>query len=192
MAHIPLPICATPENPHFKPILTLLFSYAVIHLDFFISPFFIIGPASIDVCISSPVLSRKPVFIKKTLLLSVLIHSFKLTEVLLSSSIIPHLIVFFLSFNTSSTFEKILSVNAVSSGPCILGLTIYIEPVLELPLFFISCIAAAEVINASIIPSGTSEPSFNIIAEFVIRCPTFLINNKLLPCNFSFLLFLEI
>ena len=100
------------------------------------SPFFIIGPASIDVCISSPVLSKKPVLMKKTLLFNVLIHSFKFTDVLLSSSIIPHLIVFFSSFNTSSTLVNILSVKAVSSGPCIFGFTIYIDPVLELPFLF--------------------------------------------------------
>ena len=145
-----------------------------------------------DVCISSPVLSRKPVLMKKTLLFNVLMHSFKLTEVRLSSSIIPHLIVFFSSFRTSSTRLNILSVKAVSSGPCILGLTIYIEPFLEFPFLLRSCNAAAEVMNASIIPSGTSDPSSKIIDGLVIRCPTFLISNKLLPCNFSFLLSLEI
>ena len=38
--------------------------------------------------------------------------------------------------NNSSTFEKILFVIAVSSGPCIFGLTIYTEPFLEFLFFF--------------------------------------------------------
>ena len=88
------------------------------------SPFLIIGPASIEVCISSPVLSKNPVLIKNTLFFSVLMHSFKLDDVLLSSSIIPILQVYCSKPKTSSTFEKIKSVNSVSSGPCILGLTI--------------------------------------------------------------------
>ena len=115
---------ALPDNPHFSPTSTLLFSYAKIHLEDFISPFLIIGPASIDVCISSPVLSKNPVLIKKTLFFKVLMHSFKLDDVLLSSSIIPILQVYFFKPKTSSTLEKIKSVNAVSSGPCIFGLTI--------------------------------------------------------------------
>ena len=45
-------------------------------------------------------------------------------DVLLSSSIIPHFIVFFSNFKTSSTFVKIKSANSVSSGPCIFGFTI--------------------------------------------------------------------
>ena len=38
--------------------------HKLIQTEVFISPFFIIGPASIDVCISSPVRSKNPVFIK--------------------------------------------------------------------------------------------------------------------------------
>ena len=106
---------------------------------------------------------------KKTLFLRLLIHSFKFADVLLSSSIIPILHVYLGKFRTSSTLEKIKSVNAVSSGPCILGFTMYTDPVLELVLFLISCSAAAVVINASIIPSGISLPSFNKIDELVIR-----------------------
>ena len=56
--------------------------------------------------------------------LRLLIHSFKFADVLRSSSIIPILHVYLGKFKTSSTLEKIKSVNAVSSGPCILGFTI--------------------------------------------------------------------
>ena len=38
-------------------------------------------------------------------------------------------------------------------------------------------------------PSGHSDPSFNKIAGLVIRCPTFLLSNKDLPCNTIFLPF---
>ena len=60
-----------------------------------ISAFLIIGPNSIEVCISSPVRSKKPVFIKNTLFFNSLMHSFRFNDVRLSSSIIPHLIVYF-------------------------------------------------------------------------------------------------
>ena len=79
-------------------------------------------------------------------------YSFRFTEVLLSSSIIPHLIVFGLIFKTFSTLLKSSLVKLHSSGPCILGLTIYIEPVLEFFFNLRSCIEHIEVINSSIIP----------------------------------------
>ena len=44
---------------------------------------------------------------------------------------------------------------------------------------------AVEVIKASIIPSGTSSPLLKIIEGLVIKCPTFLTNKRLLPCNLS-------
>ena len=81
------------------------------------------GPASIAVCISSPVLSKNPVFMNTVLSLAALMHSFRLTVVRLSSSIIPILRVFLFNSSASSTSEKILQANLTSSGPCILGLT---------------------------------------------------------------------
>ena len=119
-------------------------------------------------------------------------HSFKFTVVLLSSSIIPILIVYFFKPRTFSTFSNIKSVKATSSGPCIFGLTIYTDPVREFPLFLKSCIAAAVVINASIIPSGISEPSFNKIDGLVIKCPTLRFNINALPCNLILFPFEEI
>ena len=90
----------------------------------FISPLRKKGPASIDVCISSPVLSKNPVLIKATLDFAARIHSFKLALVLLSSSIIPNFTVLSGNDNIFSTYENISSVKATSSGPCIFGLTI--------------------------------------------------------------------
>ena len=129
---------------------------------------------------------------KKTLFFSDLIHSFKFADVLLSSSIMPILQVYCFIPKTSSTLLNIRFVKAVSSGPCIFGLTIYIDPFFEFFFFFKSCNAAAVVINASIIPSGTSLPSFNNIEGLVIRCPTFLIKSRLRPRNFKPLPSLEI
>ena len=43
------------------------------------------------------------------------------------------------------------------------------EPVLEFFLFLKSCNAQRVDINASIIPSGISDPSFKIIAGLVIK-----------------------
>ena len=87
----------------------------------------------------------------------------------LSSSIIPTLIEYFSIPRISSTLPNRLFVKATSSGPCILGLTIYTELVLELILFLKSCNAHSVDINASKIPSGISVSSFSIIAELVIR-----------------------
>ena len=49
----------------------------------------IIGPASIEVWISSPVRSRKPVLIKKTRERAARMHSLRLTVVRRSSSMMP-------------------------------------------------------------------------------------------------------
>mmetsp|Transcript_4772 Transcript_4772/g.8484 ORF Transcript_4772/g.8484 Transcript_4772/m.8484 type:complete len:215 (-) Transcript_4772:827-1471(-) len=89
-------------------------------------------------------------------------HSFKLTVVRRSSSMIPSLTVLRGKPRSSSTRVNTRSVKATSSGPCCLGLTTYTEPVRELrwaPSGFLrSCIAAATVISASTRPSGTSRP----------------------------------
>ena len=112
-----------------------------------------------------------------------LIHSFRFTVVLRSSSIIPILTVFFFNFKTFSTLSKSLLVNETSSGPCIFGFTIYTEPVLEFFLFFKSCFAHSTVIKPSKIPSGISEPSLNSMELLFIRCPTFLFKIRDLPCS---------
>jgi hypothetical protein len=70
---------------------------------------------------------------------------------------------------------KISTAKATSSGPCIFGLTTYIEPVAELarrPLEPMSCRAISPVMNASMKPSGISLPSPSRMAGLVIRWPT--------------------
>ena len=115
------------------------------------------GPPSIAVCISSPVLSRNPVLINTRRSLACLIHSFKFIVVLLSSSIIPIFIVLFGNPSIFSTAANNSIVKATSSGPCIFGFTIYTEPVLELFFPFLrSNMDIMVVITVSIIPSGTS------------------------------------
>ena len=123
-------------------------------------------------------------FIKITLCLAISIHSFKFTVVLLSSSIIPSFTVFSGKLKILSTSENKSQVNFTSSGPCILGFTIYILFVFEFlytPLPIMSCMAIHTVKKASIIPSGTSLPFRSLIAGLVIKCPTFLTNMRLLP-----------
>src|ERR1700738_1861583 len=83
-----------------------------------------IGPASIDVWISSPVRSRKPVLMKTTRSAAARIAAFRLTVVRRSSSMIPILSVLRGNNNKSSTRAKSSSVNATSAGPCIFGLTL--------------------------------------------------------------------
>ena len=55
----------------------------------FMSPLRIIGPASIEVWISSPVRSRKPVLMKKMRSLAARMHSFRFSVVRRSSSMMP-------------------------------------------------------------------------------------------------------
>ena len=87
------------------------------------SAFGSIGPASMSVWISSPVRSRKPVLMKITRSFAARMHSFRLTVVRRSSSMMPIFTVFGGSPRASSTREKSSPVKATSSGPWSLGLT---------------------------------------------------------------------
>ena len=155
------------------------------------SDFKTIGPASILVCISSPVLSKKPVFIKIILSLAIRMHSFRFTVVLLSSSMIPIFTLKGLIPNSFSTAANRSQANLTSLGPCILGLTIYTLPFLEftkLPVLSKSCLAIHMVNMASSMPSGISLPCLSKTAGFVMRCPTFRTSIKLLPGKLRVLL----
>ena len=169
---MPLPICARPCRPVSRPVSTFQSSYAPIQVCCFICVLATKGPASIDVCSSSPVRSRKPVLMNTTRSEAARIHSLRLTVVRRSSSIIPTFMVLRGKLSASSTRPNSSVVNATSSGPCIFGLTMLIEPVVEfltllLPLR--SWMAIMAVTMPSIIPSGISEPSSNKIAGLVIR-----------------------
>jgi hypothetical protein len=76
-----------------------------------------------QVCISSPVRSRKPVLMKATRLAAAAMQALRLTLVRRSSSMMPSLTV--LSFRPSSFSTRPNSslAKATSAGPCILGLT---------------------------------------------------------------------
>ncbi|MNY15998.1 hypothetical protein D3C86_1492390 [compost metagenome] len=95
------------------------------------SPLRIIGPASIEVWISSPVRSRKPVLMKTTRSFAARMLSLRLIVVRRSSSMIPIFMVFGAMPTSFSTRLKISLAKATSSGPCIFGLTTYIEPARE-------------------------------------------------------------
>ena len=82
-----------------------------------------IGPASIEVWISSPVRSRKPVLMNTTRSAAALMQARRFAEVRRSSSMMPTLMVASGSPSTSSTRLNSSQVKATSSGPCILGLT---------------------------------------------------------------------
>ncbi len=88
-AHMPLPICALPRRPHSRPISTFWSSYALIQAVPRISFLRIIGPASIEVWISSPVRSRNPVLMNTTRCVAAAIQALRLAEVRRSSSMIP-------------------------------------------------------------------------------------------------------
>ncbi len=87
------------------------------------SPLRIMGPSSIDVCISSPVRSRKPVLMNTTRRRARRMHSLRLTVVRRSSSMMPILSVSGSRPSAVSTRAKSSLANSTSSGPCILGFT---------------------------------------------------------------------
>ena len=89
MAHMPLPTCALPGKPHARPISTFDNSYDVIQACVFMSALRTIAPASIEVWISSPVRSRNPVLMNATRDFAARMHSFRLTVVRRSSSMMP-------------------------------------------------------------------------------------------------------
>ena len=141
------------------------------------------GPASMEVWISSPVRSRNPVLIKMTRSEAARIHSLRLTVVRRSSSMMPIFIVPGVMFSNCSVRSKSSTQNATSSGPCIFGLTTYIAPLRELRLAgsLRSCRAISAVITASIMPSNTSFPSPSRIAGLVIKWPTFRTSMRARP-----------
>ena len=122
--HMPLPICARPRNPVARPTSTFESSYARIHGCCLITSLRNTAPASILVCISSPVRSRKPVLIKTMRAFASATQAFRLIEVRRSSSMTPIFNVFRASPKVSSMRSKSETVKATSSGPCIFGLTI--------------------------------------------------------------------
>ena len=89
------------------------------------------GPACMEVWISSPVRSRKPVLMKATRSRAAWMQALRFTEVRRSSSMMPTLMVSLGRPRTSSTRVNSSTAKATSSGPCIFGLTTYIDPVRE-------------------------------------------------------------
>ena len=175
IGHMPLPICACPGRPQASPTSTFQSSYAWIQGWFLISDLRIMGPASIEVWISSPVRSRNPVLMKMIRSDAARIHSLRFTVVRRSSSMMPILRVFGAMPRAASTRPKSSTANAVSSGPCILGFTTYTDLVREfrwLLLPFRSCREIKLAIMASMMPSKISSPAWSRIAGLVIRWPT--------------------
>ncbi|MCY1548668.1 hypothetical protein D9M68_847920 [compost metagenome] len=82
------------------------------------------APASMALCISSPVRSRKPVLMNTTRSLAALMQALRLTEVRRSSSMMPIFRVWRGRKSMSSTRPNSSSAKATSAGPCIFGLTI--------------------------------------------------------------------
>ena len=121
---MPLPIWALPDRPHFRPMETFLASYAAIQALDLMSDLRTTGPACMDVWISSPVRSKKPVLMKTIRSFTAWMQAARLAEVRRSSSITPTLIAWRGRASRSSTASNSRSVKAASSGPCILGLTI--------------------------------------------------------------------
>ncbi len=99
-------------------------------------------------------------------------HSLRLMVVRRSSSMMPILMVLGFMPTAFSTRSKISTAKPTSSGPCIFGLTTYIEPSTEFmcrPFGPMSWSAMSPVMKASMMPSGTSLLSLSVIAGLVIR-----------------------
>ena len=123
-AHMPLPICALPGRPQARPASTLASSYALIHGVAFMSFLRTMGPASIEVWISSPVRSRKPVLMKTIRSPAARMHALRFTVVRRSSSMMPIFRCCAAGRACPRRAAKRSLANATSSGPCIFGLTI--------------------------------------------------------------------
>mmetsp|Transcript_66366 Transcript_66366/g.191586 ORF Transcript_66366/g.191586 Transcript_66366/m.191586 type:complete len:207 (-) Transcript_66366:1214-1834(-) len=161
-AHMPLPICALPWKPQKRPMSTFWSSYARIHFCCFISALRTTGPASMQVWISSPVRSKKPVLMKNTRSAATRMHSRRFTLVRRSSSMMPILTVLRRRPKNSSVRPNIFAVSSTSLDPCIFGFTMYTDP---LRLFAVRLVprrswsAAPTVTRRSTKPSGTVRPS---------------------------------
>ena len=81
------------------------------------------APASIEVWISSPVRSRKPVLMNTTRSFAAAMQAARLALVRRSSSMMPIFSVALGKPRTCSTRPNNSAANATSSGPCIFGLT---------------------------------------------------------------------
>ena len=100
-----------------------------------------------------------------------------------SSSMMPILSEVGATPNIRSTRANSSTANATSSGPCILGFTIYTDPsrLLRRALGLRSCIAISEVTAASSIPSGMSAPCSSSTASVNMWWPTLRISIRLRP-----------
>ncbi len=112
------------------------------------------------------------------------IHSARFTVVRRSSSMMPTLRVLRGNSKRSSICENSSTARLTSSGPCILGFTIYMEPVREFfssPVPLRSCSAQKVVNRPSRKPSGISLPAASTIAGLVMRWPTLRTKSRLRP-----------
>ena len=149
----------------------------------------IIGPASIEVWISSPVRSRKPVLMKTIRSFAAWMQAARLAEVRRSSSIMPDL------DRVARQAEQVL--DRVEQ---LVGERDFLRPVhLRLDDIDRAGAAVAErarwrrgraarsalVTTASRMPSGASPPSGSRIAGVVIRWPTLRTNSRLRPGQVS-------
>ncbi|MNJ54532.1 hypothetical protein D3C77_499760 [compost metagenome] len=152
------------------------------------SPLRSMAPASMAVCISSPVRSRKPVLMNTTRDAALAMQALRLTLVRRSSSMMPIFRVLRGMPSRSSTWLKISAAKATSSGPCIFGLTMYTLPLrvfLRLVLPLRLCRAIRLVNRPSWMPSGISLPWASRIAGLVIRWPTLRMNSSERPGRVS-------
>ena len=185
-AHMPLPIWARPRRPQARPISTFWSSYALIHTAFFISPLRTMGPTSIEVWISSPVRSKKPVLMNTTRSLAAWMQAARFALVRRSSSMMPILSVLRGRASNSSVRANNSLAKATSSGPCSFGLTIYIEPARLLcsrgrPRR--SCVAISAVITQSRKVSGVSWPWLSSTASVYMWWPTLRTSIRLRPAT---------
>mmetsp|Transcript_10634 Transcript_10634/g.30111 ORF Transcript_10634/g.30111 Transcript_10634/m.30111 type:complete len:239 (-) Transcript_10634:972-1688(-) len=180
-AHMPLPICPQRCRPVVSPIQTFRFSYAGMNADFLMVSLGMMTPLVKLVCISSPVLSRNPVLMKKILSFTARMHSFRFALVRRSSSIIPTLMHLWGRPASSSHLPNVRFTKSTSAGPCIFGFTMYMLPVLLLPWWpRISWSAATDVNARSSRPSGTGFP-FHLHASLNIMIPTLRISRVAVP-----------
>ena len=151
----------------------------------FMSALRAIGPASIEVWISSPVRSRKPVLMNTIRSLAACTAAARLSEVRRSSSIRPILSVFGASPSSASTRANSVTVKRHLVGPVLLGLDDVDRPGPAVAAGRVGAAgpgsAPSAVTMASRMPSKTSAPSASRTASVVIRWPTFRTSSSARP-----------
>jgi hypothetical protein len=174
-----------PKGRRPRPIWTLRVLIGGDPARAFMSPLRIIGPARIEVCISSPVRSRKPVLMNTIRSFTAWMQAARLAG---AAFLVHHAHLDRVARQPEQVFHRIEQI--VGEGAFLRPVHLGLDDIdaagaavarrLAQPLAR-SCSADRAGDTASMMPSGASLPSASRIAGLVIRWPTLRTNSRLRP-----------